>query len=172
MCVHVCVHACACVHMCMWHVCVTLISAIIHDFSEISYQLILEVTRSREMHCDGIEGEDEFIEFAMHSSRYGYWIPLRLSYYNKGGDITSELTIRGYSLQAKGSASSMRQEQILICGDLLCTNDVQFRWMGTSTTRGSDRSDMWALSSVTATLILGNGRIRIFEDEFGSNYLK
>ncbi len=67
-------------------------------------------------------------------------------------------------------------KQVSICGDLLGTGEVQFRWMGTAFIDGAgemtESSDTWALSNVTANLITENDDVSLFEDSFGSEVLK
>ena len=151
------------------------------SYREVSYRLILETpfdgnveggTRRR---CDGTEGPDEAIEFAMRtsSSSAAPWIPLRMDYYADSTIIGTNST-RGYTIQAVGGGGNAIR-QVHICGDLLHNaSKIQFRWMGSARARGGreDEGDIWALSSVTATLVVANETLRIFEDSFGSGNLK
>lgn len=146
-------------------------------FSDISYTLILDVSSVSDPVCDGIEEQDEAVEFAMRkdASNNGIWIPLRLSYLVDGASTGLETfqTIRGYDVPVFGHSSSTVTEQVSICGDLLCTDEVQFHWLAnTETENGLVRSDMWALSNVAATLVMDSQTVTLFEDTFGSAVLK
>lgn len=155
-----------------------MMTALVRYYREVSYQLILDIPFVKEnpkdgtrRRCDGIEGSDEAIEFAMRtsSSSAAPWIPLRIDYPD---DSATTNIIRGYTVvQAVGSLNSVRQ--VHICGDLLHhASEIQFRWMGSATAKSSDQRDIWALGSVTATLVASNKTLRIFEDSFGSEDLK
>ena len=142
--------------------------------SEVSYHLILEIpgvgggTRRR---CDGTEGPDESIEFAMRtsSSSAAPWIPIRMDYYDES-TINGITSTRGYTIQAVGGGNFIRQ--VHICGDLLRNaSGIQFRWMGARGGREDER-DIWALGSVNATLVVANEELRTFEDSFGNGNLK
>ena len=69
----------------------------------------------------------------------------------------------------------MVQHMVHICGDILRTNQVQFRWMGTATlrvfrtlSRSLAKSDVWALANVNIILIDGNNKTTsLFSDGFG-----
>ena len=126
--------------------------------------------------CDGTEGAEEAIEFAMRtsSSSAAPWIPIRMDYYADSTIIGTNST-RGYTIQAVGGGGNAIR-QVHICGDLLHNaSKIQFRWMGSARARGRrerDAGDIWALSSVNAILVVANETLRIFEDSFGSGNLK
>lgn len=136
--------------------------------------------------CDGILGEREAIEFAVRTSSSSDfpWIPLRISYGiadsrkpSKGsnGGSSHTRTVRGYTVPTVGRRASRVSEHVAVCGDVLRdASEIQLRWMGTAELKGKERerSDIWALASVTATLFVGNQTEKIFEDSFGSNSLK
>lgn len=90
--------------------------------------------------------------------------------------ISSAYTIsRGYSVPAVGRLDAMITEHVNICGDLLQgAREVQFRWMGTAELKGKERqrSDIWALASVSATLFVGNETVEIFRESFGGSDIK
>ena len=142
-----------------------------------SYQLILEIPfvdddRTRQRRCDGMEGPEEAIEFSMRtsSSSAAPWIPLRMDYYADSTIIGTNST-RGYTIQAVGGGNAIRQ--VHICGDLLHNaSEIQFRWMGSARAMDNDFGDIWALSSVNATLVAANKTLRIFEDSFGNEDIK
>ena len=118
------------------------------------------------------EGPDEAIEFAMRtsSSSAAPWIPIRMDYY-ADSTIIGTTSTRGYTIQAVGGGNAIRQ--VHICGDLLHNaSEIQFRWMGSARAMGLDEGDIWALSSVNATLVVANEEVRIFEDSFGNANLK
>ena len=147
-------------------------------YSEVSYQLMLEihfvdgVGDETRRNCDGTEGPDEAIEFAMRtsSSSAAPWIPIRMDYYADSTIIGTNST-RGYTIQAVGGGNGIRQ--VYICGDLLRNaSEIQFRWMGSARAMQIDMGDIWALSSVNATLVVANEELRIFEDSFGNANLK
>ena len=104
------------------------------------------------------------------SSSAAPWIPIRMDYYADSIIIGTNFT-RGYTIQAVGGGNAIRQ--VHICGDLLHNaNEIQFRWMGSARAIGNDMGDVWALSSVNATLVVANEELRIFEDSFGTEDLK
>ena len=150
-------------------------------YREVSYRLILEtpfdgnVDTGTRRRCDGTEGPEEAIEFAMRtsSSSAAPWIPIRMDYYADSTIIGTNST-RGYTIQAVGGGNAIRQ--VHICGDLLHNaSEIQFRWMGSARARGGrggDEGDIWAMSSVDATLVVANETLRIFEDSFGNEDLK
>ena len=128
--------------------------------------------------CIGVGGvfdsdSNEYIEFAMrNNTNGGPWIPLQLNYYYTS--VPSTQVIRGYNVPARTTSStSVVQHTVHICGDILHTRQVQFRWMGTATlkiTSGKSRprSDIWALANVNVILIDGNNvTTSLFSDEFG-----
>ena len=133
-------------------------------FSVVNYGLINQVNGDD---CGGIE-RTEPIEFAMRNdtSGSGQWIPLQLL-------AEQQLTpvIRGYDLSdsviVRSSTTGAEQDTVYICGDILRTTKVQFRWMGTANYI-QPRFDMWALTRVNVTLIDNNNTTtNILYDEFG-----
>ena len=157
-------------HACIMAIRVTFI--LIHDlyyFSEVSYQLILEVNGDD---CGGVVNLNEAIEFAVRIN--DLWIPLRISCYGICGSGTTSITVRGYNVSVS-TTTSPETEEVFICGDLLeHAEDIQFRWMGTTsnTQAAAARLDIWALSEVTAMLIRDNQMSILFEERFGTVVLK
>ena len=102
-----------------------------------------------------------------------HWIPLGLSYFNPY-PIHSPIStrfLRGYevSVQFGGDVTS----SVTICEDMLLTNEIQFRWIGTTFFGFRPfRSDMWALASVNIVLVTQNERITLIRDTFGGDTLK
>ena len=118
--------------------------------------------------CRGIE-DGEAIEFAMRNdtSGSGVWTPLQIL-------AERQLTpvIRGYNLSdsviIRRSTTGAEQNTVYICGDILQTSEVQFRWMGSANFFRRPSHDMWALTNVNVTLIDNNNTpINIFNDDFG-----
>ena len=151
----------------------------IFSFSDVSYQLVLDVTSSSDNQCGGSSSFNEAIEFAMrtNSSSDAPWIPLQLTYDNTGdgGEPRDGIaTIRGYNVTAHLSGDEIVTESVHICGDMLLDmQEVQFRWMGTSNLDNQIvRRKMWALAKVTANLVSESESIPIFQDTFGSDTLK
>ena len=148
--------------------------------SEVTYQLILHVTGPGlflQLLCDGIEESREAIEFSIRGddSRDGRWIPLMLSYYDASVASTNSTTVvRGYKILVQFGQDASTTVNIVVCGDVLLTNEVQFRWMGTANLNQFNlfRSDMWALASVNAVLITQDERITLLQDNFGGNTLE
>ena len=141
----------------------------IYYYSEISYQLILEVNGDN---CGGVFNLIEAIEFAVRTN--DLWIPLRISCYGICGSGTTSITVRGYNVSVS-TTTSPETEEVFICGDLLeHAEDIQFRWMGiTGSQEAAARLDIWALSEVTAMLIRDNQPNRVlFEERFGTGVLK
>ena len=141
------------------------------DSSEVSYRLILNV--SGQDSCNGIEQPREAIEFSIRSGGEGRWIPLMLSY-NEDGVASNSSTeiVRGYEVPIQFGQDTTFG--VIICGDALLTNEVQFRWMGTADVE-TDRlfiSDMWALAQVDAYLVTLNGLFILLQDHFGGKILK
>ena len=133
----------------------------------VTYGLLLDVDTSN---CDGIGGDsdNEYIEFAMrNNTNDGPWIPLQLNYHNTS--IPPTRVVRGYNVSASTTSStSVVQHTVHICGDVLRTSQVQFRWMGTATLRPSRSRDIWALANVNVTLIDANNETTsLFSDGFG-----
>jgi hypothetical protein len=146
--------------------------------SDVSYEIVLliqlisEVSEKSMHKCDGIEGQNEAIEFAVRtsSSQAAPWIPLQLNYYSEMNS-TSTKVIRGYPVPAIGSIGAV--EHIHICGDLLRdASAIQFRWMGTSREEPREDRDVWALGNVGVTLVVANKTFRIIEESFGNDELK
>ena len=104
------------------------------------------------------------------SSSAAPWIPIRMDYYANSDNIGTTST-RGYTVQTVSSGNAIRQ--VHICGDLLRNaSEIQFRWMGSARAMGMDKRDIWALSSVNATLVVAYEELRILEDSFGNEGLK
>ena len=155
-------------------------------YSDVSYQLILNVTNQdvcaeieNQNICGGVERELEAIEFSIRSntSGGGQWIPLRLTYHDSDrNNRTRNKSIRGYATQVHRDQSPMPTEQVSICGDILLSSEVQFRWVGTANgdrfISDAHRSDMWALASVNVILTTQNESIVLIQDNFGSTKLK
>ena len=138
-------------------------------FSAVSYGLILHAIENLTGPCDGPEGLEEAIEFAMRISRsgkYGPWIPLRLTWHKDTGNYTiSTETIRGYAVETHGVPLPMVTQQVTICGeDLLPTNasEIQFRWMNTAT---PGYFDLWAIFNVTVHFINKNATFELLNIE-------
>ena len=119
--------------------------------------------------CRGIDNREP-IEFAMRNdtSGSGQWIPLQLLAEQQFTPV-----IRGYDLSdsviIRRSTTGAEQNTVYICGDILRTTEVQFRWMGTADFNRPSR-DMWALARVNVTLIYNyNTSTNIFYDGFGCN---
>ena len=124
--------------------------------------------------CNGIDTDsNEYIEFAMrNNTNSGPWIPLQISYHNTS--IPSTRVVRGYNVSASTTSSTnVVQHTVHICGDILHTSQVQFRWMGTAILlkddgRSRSRSDIWALANVNVILIDDNNETTtLFSDGFG-----
>ena len=143
--------------------------------SEISYQLHQRPTyRGASGGCLGLRGELEGIELAIRTSNVSTWTPLQLHYYDSESNATSSEVIRGHSVAVSGNTLVSVTKQVYICGDLLNTEDVQFRWMGTAHLDDDFLSvhDVWALSNVTANVVTENGTNVLFEDFFGDDVLE
>lgn len=130
------------------------------------------------MTCLGVAEEKEGIEFAMRgSSSDSTWTPLQLHYFAIAASNTSSKVIRGHTVPVTGSSIPSVTKQVFVCGNLLRTEEVQFRWMGTAYFESLFREtlakyDVWALSNVTANLVTENKNVTLFEDSFGTNVLK
>ena len=148
-----------------------------YPFSEISYQLHQRPTyrgASTSGGCIGLRGEREGIELAIRTSSVSTWTPLQLHYYDSESNATSSEIIRGHSVAVSGNTLESLTKQVYVCGDLLNTEDVQFRWMGTAHLDDDFLSvhNVWALSNVTANEVTANGINILFEDSFGDDVLK
>ena len=139
-----------------------------------SYRLILDVNGNFNL-CGGIDDLKEAIEFSVRSdmSNESCWIPLRLNYFNSWPlhRPSSTAVVRGYEIPVQFGRDAT--SSVTICGDVLLTNEIQFRWIGTSNliTR-QFRSDMWALASVNVVLVTQNERVTLIQDTFGGDTLK
>ena len=145
--------------------------------SEISYQLHQRPTYlpGASGGCFGVRGEREGIELAIRTSNVSTWTPLQLHYSDPVSNSTSSEVIRGHSVAVSGNALVSVTKQAFICGDLLNTEDVQFRWMGTAHLDPPESvsvHDVWALSNVTANAVTENGTNILFEDSFGDDVLE
>jgi hypothetical protein len=142
---------------------------------EISYQLHLRSRGSGTAdNCFGLLGEREGVELAMRSSSVSTWTPLQLDFFDNSNDVTSMEVIRGHSVTVTGSTMNSVTKQVIVCGDLLNTQYVQFRWMASAHLDGDSLSihDVWALSNVTANLVTENGTNSLFEDSFGDDVIE
>ena len=99
------------------------------------------------------------------------WIPLRLSYSRSDGFASSTAVVRGYEVPVEiGRDVTSR---VTICEDVLLTNEIQFRWIGTANIYlRLFRKDMWALASVNVVLVTQNERVTLIQDTFGGDTLK
>ena len=131
--------------------------------------------------CGGIDGIRKGIEFSIRNNTDGPWIPLHLDAIALESEETpTSVVIRGYQVSASiisfqsafNEGQSHQSTIISICGSLLQTNEIQFRWIGTAdfddTLNGFfARNDGWALTRVSAVLVRENERTNIIEEEFG-----
>ena len=132
--------------------------------------------------CGGVEGIRKGIEFSIRNNTDdGPWIPLHLNAIALESEETpTSVVIRGYQVSASiisfQSAFKRRRSTISttisICGSLLQTNEIQFRWMGTADFDDDldgflARNDGWALTRVSAVLVRENERTNIIDEEFG-----
>ena len=129
--------------------------------------------------CAGVDGIRKGIEFSIRNNTDdGPWIPLHLNAIAlKSEEIPTSVVIRGYQVPASVDSAidhnrSTLTTTISICGSLLQTNEIQFRWMGTAdfndTLEGFlARNDGWALTRVSVVLVRENERTNIIEEEFG-----
>ena len=151
-------------------------NSIIIISSKIFYGLVLSAAYPP---CEGPEGREEAVEFAMRTNTfgvYGPWIPLRLSWRSRGVANISLVNVRGYDVESfgvfkdgtNGIPLAMVVQQVTICGEDLLpanANKIQFRWMN-SDIHASAFRDMWAIFNVTADLINRNGdTLRILDTE-------
>ena len=132
--------------------------------------------------CGGVDGIRKGIEFSIRNNTDdGPWIPLHLNAIAlKSEEIPTSVVIRGYQVSAsiisfqsafKGGKSTV-SITISICGSLLQTNEIQFRWMGTTDFNDTldgflARNDGWALTRVSVVLVRENESTNIIEEEFG-----
>ena len=125
--------------------------------------------------CAGVDGIRKGIEFSIRNNTDdGPWIPLHLNaFVTSSNTNSSSLVIRGYKVLASITSDLKNQSvDISICGSLLQTNEIQFRWIGTAdfddTLDGFlARNDGWALTRVSAVLVRENESTNIIEEEFG-----
>ena len=145
----------------------TILVTLLSIFRVMNYGLINQVSGN---YCRGIDNPEP-IEFAMrnNTSGSGQWIPLQLL-------AEQQLTpvIRGYNLSdsviVRRSTTGEELNTVYICGDILRTTEVQFRWMGTANYI-EPRFDLWALTRVNVTLIYNNNTsTNILYDGFGCNH--
>ena len=137
------------------------------------------MTSTTDSVCGGLETvKEEAIEFAIRNdtSSNGHWIPLRLSYYDSSSvnKVTNTETVRGYKILSSKWPQPKFFETATICGDVLLSNEVQFRWMGSANVDVFNyfRSDMWALATVSVTWFTDDETIPFVKENFGSNKLK
>ena len=122
--------------------------------------------------CNGVEGINEGIEFAIrNNTNGGPWIPLQLDYRNTRNTDDEWREIRGYNVTAIGHARTNRaviDRNVSICGDILDTNTIQLRWIQSSggNNNGSHK-DVWALAYVSVTFIEANETINLINETFG-----
>ena len=114
--------------------------------------MVLDV--SSRTNCDGIESRNKAIEFSMrnNASSASPWIPLQLDSFND--DLGQRASIRGYDVPALTigtDSGGVARRTIVICGDLLKTDEVQFRWMGTA--NETEGADLWAIEEVSTIFI-------------------
>ena len=125
----------------------------------VTYQLILNVSGPGNNQgigrCDGIDESRGAIEFSIQNSASmdNHWIPLRLSCYHNDSVAGSESTtvVRGYETPVQLFGENEVSTNVTICGDMLPSNKVQFRWIGTAKFDhmiSNNVSDMWPLASV------------------------
>ena len=107
--------------------------------SEVTYDLDLSLFSNDSSGCGGVDGIRKGIEFSIrNNTEDGPWIPLHLNAI--GEETSTSVVIRGYQVSASiisfqlafNEGESRQSTTISICGSLLQTNEIQFRWMGTS----------------------------------------
>ena len=113
--------------------------------------------------CAGVDGIRKGIEFSIRNTTDdGPWIPLHLNAIAlESEETTTSVVIRGYQVSASIISPNLAKNQsvdISICGSLLQTNEIQFRWMGTADFDDnldgfSPRNDGWALTRVSVVLV-------------------
>ena len=75
-------------------------------------------------------------------------------------------------MPATGWTVPVVSENVSICGSLLSREEIQLRWLQTSTSPLA-RLDVWALASVKAVVVQEDETTRLlFEERFGSENLK
>ena len=129
--------------------------------------------------CAGVDGVRKGIEFSIRNNTDdGPWIPLHLNAIAMSGEESpTSVVIRGYQVSASVDSAidhnrSTISTTISICGSLLQTNEIQFRWIGTADFDDTQdgflvRNDGWALTRVSVVLVRENERTNIIEEEFG-----
>ena len=129
--------------------------------------------------CGGVDGIRKGIEFSIRNNTDGGpWIPLHLNADAlRSEEILTSVVIRGYNVSASivsdiNDRTIPISNTISICGSLLQTNEIQFRWMGTADFIDNlngflARNDGWALTRVSAVLVRENERTNIIDEEFG-----
>ena len=130
--------------------------------------------------CAGVDGIRKGIEFSIRNNTDGGpWIPLHLNAIALTSEETpTSVVIRGYQVSASIDSAINNDNRrnksttISICGSLLQTNEIQFRWMGTADFVDTQdgflaRNDGWALTRVSAVLVRENESTNIIEEEFG-----
>ena len=128
-------------------------------FRNLVYKLILDVSSSSDPECDGIEGLDEAVEFAIRIDESKEWIPLRMTFHDDTANSSTQLAVRGYSVPAFGRTEAIATENVSICGEKLRdANTVQFRWMQTSRWENRKRrNDIWVMSLLAAIFTTTGG---------------
>lgn len=146
--------------------------------SEVAYTLHLSFRALTDPDCDGIEDQDDAIEFAIRTEN-GRWTPLRLSFHTNSNysQLVPPELVRGYTVPAYGYTMDTVQEVVLFCQELLEKDKIQFRWMGSAQggmySLRRFRSDVWALVSVFVYLHRGEAdMVTLMEESFGRNTLK
>ena len=139
-----------------------------------TYDLDLSLFSNDGSGCGGVDGIRKGIEFSIRNNTDdGPWIPLYLNAIALENEETpTSVVIRGYQVSASIISPELPKNQsvdISICGSLLPTNEIQFRWMGTSDFDDNfiARNDGWALTRVSVVLVRENERTNIIEEEFG-----
>ena len=149
--------------------------------SEVTYDLDLSLFINDGSGCGGINSIQEGIEFSIRNNTDdGPWIPLHLNAILKNKNTPTSVVIRGYQVSASiisfqsafNEGESCQSTTISICGSLLQTNAIQFRWMGTADFDATQegflaRNDGWALTRVSVVLVRENETTNIIDEEFG-----
>ena len=157
---------------------IIIITYIIID-SEVTYDLDLSLFSNDGSGCGPVDGIRKGIEFSIRNNTDGGpWIPLHLNAVALESEETpNSVVIRGYQVPASIESAINDNRRtisttISICGSLLQTNKIQFRWMGTSDFDDNldgflARNDGWALTRVSVVLVKENERTNIIDEEFG-----
>ena len=127
--------------------------------------------------CAGVDVIQKGIEFSIrNNTNDGPWLPLHLNAIALESEETpTSVVIRGYQVPASIISPNLPKNQtvvVSICGSLLQTNEIQFRWIGTADFNDTldgflARNDGWALTRVSAVLVRENERTNIIDEGFG-----